>query len=49
MQGSRIDMKTFLGFAKPIQYFQSVPESKSQAGFGVIILGQNLQTFMISI
>jgi len=26
-----------------------VPESKYQAGFGVIILGQNAQTFMIPI
>jgi len=33
MEGFRIDLKTFLGLAKP----------KYQAGFGVIISGQNLQ------
>ena len=48
MEGFRIDLKTFLGMAKPNQYFQSV-ESKYQAGFEVIISGQNPQTFMIPI
>jgi len=48
MGGSRIDLKTFLGLAKPKQYSQ-MPESKYQAGFGVIISGQNPQTFMIPI
>ena len=39
MEGSRIDLKTFLGLAKPNQ----------SAGFWVIISGQNPQTFMIPI
>ena len=50
MEGSRIDLKTFLGLANPNQYMApKVPESKYQAGFGVIISGQNPQTFMIPI
>ena len=49
MEGSMIDLKTFLGLAKPNQYSHKVPESKYQAGFGVIISGQNPQTFMIPI
>ena len=36
MEGFRIDLKTFLGLAKPNQYSQ-VSESKYQAGFGMII------------
>ena len=43
MEGITFDLKTFLGLTKPNQ----VPESKYQAGFGVIILGLNPQTFMI--
>jgi len=38
MEGFRIDLKKFLGLAKP-----------NQSWFGVIILGQNPQTFMIPI
>ena len=45
MEGFRIDLKTFLGLAKPNQYSESI----YQAGFGVIILGLNPQTFMIPI
>ena len=37
MEGFRINLKTFLGLAKP-----TMSESKYQAGFGVIILGQNI-------
>ena len=48
MEGFRIDLKTFLGLVKPNQCFQ-MSESKYQAGFGVIISGQNPQTFMIYI
>jgi len=48
MEGFRTDLKTFLGLAKPNQYSQA-SESKYQAGFGVIISGQNPQTFMIPI
>ena len=48
MEGSRIDLKTFWGLAKPNQYSQSA-RKKYQAGFGVIISGQNPQTFMIPI
>ena len=48
MEGFRIDLRTFLGLAKPNQC-PKVSESKYQAGFGVIILGQNPQTFMIPI
>ena len=48
MEGSRIDLKTFLDLAKP-NNIPKVPESKYQAGFGVIISGQNPQTFMIPI
>ena len=44
-EGFKIDLKTFLGLAKPNQYSQS----EYQAGFGVIISGQNPQTFMIPI
>ena len=43
MEGFRIDLKTFLGLAMPNQ----CSESKYQAGFGVIIWGQNTLTFMI--
>ena len=48
MEGSRIDLKTFLGLAKPNQYSQSARKQIS-SWFGVIILGQNPQTFMIPI
>ena len=48
MEGFRIDLKTFLGLAMPNQYSQ-ISESKYQAGFGVMISGQNPQTFMIPI
>jgi len=48
MEGSRIDLKTFLGFAKPNQYSQSARKQVFSC-FGVIILGQNPQTFMIPI
>ena len=47
MEGFRIGLKTFLGLAKPNT--PKVSESKYQAGFGVIISGQNPQTFMIPI
>ena len=47
-EGFRIDLKTFLGLALPNQCSQ-LSESKYQAGFGVIILGQNPLTFMIPI
>ena len=46
MEGFSIDLKKFLGLAKPNQYSQSV---RYQAGLGVIISGENLQTFMIPI
>ena len=50
MEGSRIDLKKFLGLAKPNQCSQlKVSKSKYQAGFGVIISGQNPQTFLIPI
>ena len=42
MEGFRIDLKTFLGFG-----YAKLSESKYQAGFGVIISGQNPLTFMI--
>ena len=45
MEGFMIDLKTFLGLAMT----PKVSESKYQAGFGVIILGQNPLTFMILI
>ena len=45
MEGSRIDLKTFLGLTNT----PKVPESKYQAGFGMIISGQNPQTFIIPI
>ena len=48
MQWLRVDLKTFLGLAMPIQYSQTV-RKQNQAGFGMIILGQNPQTFMIPI
>jgi len=48
MEGFSIDLKTFLGLAKPTNT-PKVSESKYQAGFGVIISGQNPQTFMIPI
>ena len=44
MEGFSIDLKTFSLTNTP-----KVSESKYQAGFGVIILGQNPQTFMIPI
>ena len=47
MEGFRIDLKTFLGLA--ITNTPKVLESKYQAGFGMIILGQNPLTFMIPI
>ena len=49
MEGFRIDLKTFLGMLKPNQYYSTGSESKYQAGFRVIISGQNPQTFMIPI
>ena len=48
MEEFRIDLKTFLGLAMPNQYYQTV-RSKYQAGFGVIIWGQNPRIFMIPI
>ena len=48
MEGFRIDLKTFLGLVKPNQCFQ-MSESKYQAGFGVIISGQNPQILMIPV
>ena len=48
MQQFRVDLKTFLGLAMPNQCSQTVRKQIS-AGFGVIILGQNPQTFMIPI
>jgi len=48
MEGFRIDLKTFLGLAR-LTNTPKVSESKYQAGFGVIISGQNPQTFMIPI
>ena len=48
MEGFRIDLKTFLGLAKPsLTNTPKVSEIKYQAGFGVKISGQNPQTFMI--
>jgi len=41
MEGFSIDLKTFSLTNTP-----KVSESKYQAGFGVIILGQNPQTFI---
>ena len=49
MEGFRIDLKTFLAFWLSITNAPKVSESKYQAGFGVIISGQNPQTFMIPI
>ena len=48
MEGSRIDLKTFWAWLS-LTNTPKVPESKYQAGFGVIILGQNPQTFKIPI
>ena len=48
MEGFRIDLKTFLGLAN-LTNTPKVSESKYQAGFGVIILGQNTLTFIIPI
>jgi len=45
MKGFRIDLKTFLGLAMLNQY----SESKYQAGFGMIIQGQNPLIIMIPI
>ena len=42
MEGCRIALKTFLGLAIP-NNTPKVSESEYQAGFGVIISGQNLQ------
>jgi len=42
MEGFRIDLKAFLGLANTLK----VSKSKYQAGFGVIISGQNPQTFI---
>jgi len=48
MERFRIDLKTNLGLAMPNQYSVTV-KNKYQAGFGVIIWGQNPLTFMIPI
>jgi len=48
MEGFRIDLKAFLGLAMP-HNTPKLSESKYQAGFGVIISGQNSLTFMIPI
>ena len=48
MKGSRIDLKTFLGLAKPNQYSQSVRKQISSWFWGDNF-GQNPQTFMIPI
>ena len=48
MEGFRINLKTYLGLAMPNQYSQ-LSESKYQAGFWMIILGQNPLTFIIPI
>ena len=48
MEGFRIDLKTFWAWL----YLTNTPkvlENKYQAGFGMIILGQNPLTFMIPI
>ena len=45
MEGFKIDLKTFLGLTNA----SKLSESKYQAGFEVIISGQNLLTFMIPI
>ena len=42
MEGFRINLKTFLGLLS-LTNTPKVSESKYQAGFGVIISGQNLQ------
>ena len=49
MEGFRIDFKTFLGFAMPNKCSQTFRKSISSwfNNFGVIILGQNPQIFMI--
>jgi len=46
MEGFGIDLKTFLHLAMPTNALKLL-ESKYQAGFGVIIWGQNPLTFMI--
>jgi len=48
MQWFRVDLKTFLGLAMPNQCSQTV-RKQYQAGFGEIILGQNLHTFVIRV
>jgi len=48
MGGFRIDLKTFWAWLS-LTNTHKVSESKYQAGFWVIILGQNPQTFMIPI
>ena len=48
MEGSRIDLKTFWAWLS-LTNTPKVPESKYQAGFRVIISGQNPQTLMIPI
>ena len=45
MQWFRVDLKTWLCLTNT----PKLPENKYQAGFEVIILGQNPQTFMIPI
>ena len=49
MKWFRIDLKTFLGLAMPNQCPKKLSDSKYQAGFGVIMWGQNLLTLMIPI
>jgi len=49
MEGFRIDLKTFLGLAICITNAPKLSESKYQAGFGVIIWGQNPLVFTIPI
>ena len=48
MEGFRIDLKTFWAWLC-LTNAPKLSESKYQAGFGVIILGQNPLTFMIPI
>jgi len=48
MEGFRIDLKTFWAWLC-LTNAPELSESKYQAGFGVIILGQNPLTFIISI
>ena len=48
MEGFRIDLKTFWAWLS-LTNAPKLSESKYQAGFGVIISGQNPLTFMIPI